>query len=532
MEDAKEVREECGIIGVYLKKPSIKKTKLVPELLYIGLSQLQHRGQLSAGISVYNPFNKGYEKRLKLLREVGMVDDLFIARDEEKSKKIINYCKGIAGIGHVRYATAGCAASYLDLLEETQPFLRHHGRPWKRFSIVFNGNLANYLSLKKEMSREGYLLDTEVDTEIIMHLMSLNLKSLSVKDEGGKDAKPSLFDVSKKLIEKFDGAYNIMAMFADGDLVVLRDPLAFKPLVWGENSDFYAVASESIALEKMGIERFFQVEPGNCMIFNKEGVSEKNICYSERKARCHFERVYFSKANSIIDGKSVNSTRECLGRSLAEIEPLKHKFKKYSDEYVVVPVPKTAIPAAEAYAKALNLHFTLALDKAEGKRGFINKERERKRIMHREYGLIGERIKGKKVIVIEDSIVRGETSKEIVSILKKAGVLEVHWRSTEPPIKYPCFYGIDFPTYKELIATRFKDCKNIKSLENAVAEEIGVNSVVYQRIEGLVKSLGFGVNESCFACLTGEYPTPAGEMMAQTVRTKDKILKQKSTAKI
>jgi len=505
--ERRECGEECGIAAVYLKNSS-RKTNLVPELLYVMLSQLQHRGQLSAGISTYNPFNRGYEKKLKIWKGVGRVNDLFRINDREERRRVVEYCKGIAGIGHVRYATAGCATTYLDLIEEAQPFLRHHGRPWKRFSIAFNGNLANYFSLRKGILKEGYLLDTKVDTEIIMHLIALNLKALSSNSREG-DVKPNLFDVAEAVMKKLDGAYNVLELFGDGDLVVIRDPLAFKPLVFGENSDFFGMASESVALEKIGIEKFYPVSNGSCMIFNRNGMSQKNIFSGTRKAHCHFERVYFSRANSIIDGKSVNSTRENLGKNLARIEPLKDRFPQ---QYVVVPIPNTAIPAAETYARTLNLPLSLALIKGEGERGFINKEEERKRIMDREYGLIVERVKGKKIILIEDSIVRGETSRRIVSLMRNAGALEVHLRSTEPPLLYPCFYGIDFPTYKELIAARNL---NSEDLEKAVASEIGADSVVYQTLDGLIEATGFSENELCLACLTGDYPTEWGKRMAK-----------------
>ena len=516
----REVKEECGVAGIYLKdnQKAEKNLKLVPELLDDMLSRLQHRGQLSAGISTFNPFNRGYEKRLKVLKEIGRVSDLFKVNDREEHRRVIEYCKGIAGIGHVRYSTAGGATKYLDLLEEAQPFLRQHGRPWKRFSIAFNGNLANYSSLRRQMSQEGYLLDTKVDTEIIMHLISLNLKSLSTKDGEGRDVKPNLFQVSGEVMRKLDGAYNVVMLSADGNFIVLRDPLAFKPLVWGENSDFYAVASESTALEKIGIEIFFPVNSGASMIFNGQGMREEVLFPSARKAHCHFEWVYFARANSNIDGKSVNSVRENLGKKLAESEPLKGVFP---DEYLVVPIPKTAIAAAEAYARVLNLPLSLALDKGEGERGFINKEEERKRIMDREYSVIIERIKGKKIILIEDSVVRGETSKKIISLMRNAGALEVHLRSTEPPIRFPCFYGIDFPTFRELIASRYSGdgaSFDLNNLEKAVANYIGADSMGYQTLDGLVGATGFGKNELCLACLTGEYPTSAGKKRAEEAR--------------
>lgn len=506
-----EVHEECGIAAVYLKHPDKESNlNLVPEVLYVLLSQLQHRGQLSTGISTYNPFNSEYEPILKLVTKIGRVNDLFEINNDEYRKELIRYCKGISGIGHVRYATAGSAKTHLSLKKEAQPFLRDHGRPWKRYSIAFNGNLANYSNLRQDILDEGYILDTNVDTEVIMHLISLGLKNLANMDLTGKYIKPDLFEISKYLMNKMEGAYNIFIQFADGNLVVIRDHLAFKPLVWGETEEFYAIASESVALEKIGITKIHSVNQGTCMIFNKSGVIQKNVFPSDKTAHCQFEWVYFSRANSIIDDKSVNLVRKNLGRELANIEPLKLEFSnEFSSDYIVVPVPNTAIPAAESYAKELKLQLSIAITKTDGSRGFINKEEERKRIMSKEYNIINEEIKGKKVILIEDSIVRGETSKRIVSLVRNAGAKEVHFRSTEPPIISPCFYGIDFPTSNELIATKYSE-----NIEENVAREIGADSVKYQTLNNLIKAIGLGDNRVCLACLNGKYPTPSGSNMA------------------
>ena len=290
-------------------------------------------------------------------------------------------------------------------------------------------------------------------------------------------------------MRELDGAYSVVMQFGDGDLLAFRDHLGFKPFVWGAGKGFFAVASESVALEKIGINRFFPIQPGNCMIFNKEGVKERKIISARRKAHCHFERVYFARADSIVDGVSIDDTRRNLGTRLAKEDPLRKRFARHSEEYCVVPVPDTAIPAAEGYSRESGIALSLALTKSDRKRGFINKSKERERIMSRKYGLIKNRVRGKKIILIEDSVVRGETSKRVVRDLRDAGVLEVHLRSTEPPIKHPCFYGIDFPSYNELIAT---DHSNLE-----IARRIGADSIHYQKIEGLVASTGFKKEELC-----------------------------------
>lgn len=487
-------KEECGIAGVYLKQGELKS---VPHSLYGMLSQLQHRGQLSAGVAVFNSQRKEGDKIIKNLKEVGKVNDLFKVTKPE-CESIINYLEGEAGIGHVRYATSG-SEDYLHQIEEAQPFLRRHGRPWKRFAIAFNGNISNQVDLREKMKEEGYILDTFVDTELIMHLFSLSLKKHE-KNIEGKSVKPDMFLVVKEVMEKLEGAYNVVMIFADGDMIVFRDPRGFRPLVFGENENFLGVASESVALEKIGIENSREVEPGSCIIFNKNNFEERKLL-DKQKSRCHFERVYFSRADSFIDNKSVHSTRDKLGLNLAESEPLREIAKNNSD-YLVVPVPNTAITAAESFAHSLGLRLSMAITRNETDRGFINKTNERKRIMNKKYGIISEKVLGKKLIVIDDSIVRGETSRKVVALLRNAGASEIHLRSTEPMIKFPCFYGVDFATKQELIANKFN-----WDIEKNIAKDLGADSVFFQTTEGLIDACGFDKNELCLACVNGEYPT-------------------------
>ena len=515
-----DVLDKCGVAAIYLKKSKKGNYDLevVPQLLYVMLSNLQHRGQLSTGISTYNPFNEDNEIRLKLLKDVGDVDAIYKVTKKGPSLDIIKYCKGISGIGHVRYATSGSGEDYLTLRREAQPMLRHHGRASKRFCIGFNGNIANYDALAKQIMDEGYILDTKLDTEAIMHLISLSLKRRIKRNKEGYN-KPNLLRISEDLMGRLDGAYNITAQFADGNLLVIRDPLGFKPFVWGENEDFYAAASESVALESIGISNFKIIEPGSCLILNTKKPAIKKLVEIHKRSYCHFEYVYFADVNSILDCGSVNKIRENLGFKLASIEPLKDKFKNTPSDYVVVPVPNTAIPAAEVYAWTLGIPSRSAIVKTKGSRGFINKLDEREQIMYREYKIIKERIKGRKVILIDDSIVRGETSKLIVGLVKNAGATEVHLRSTEPPLISPCFYGIDFPTYRELIAARYPSDK----LEEQVANYIGADSVKYQTLDGLVDAIGTKSENLCSACITGQYPTEAGKHQASESLSRSKL---------
>jgi amidophosphoribosyltransferase len=349
----------------------------------------------------------------------------------------------------------------------------------------------------------GFWMDTKVDTEILMHYMAFyTKKSMEISQEGNK---PEMFDVVEKIMKKFDGAYNVVSMFADGELLAFRDPRGFHPLFLGENEKMYAIASESSALDSIGIEKYEIILPGEAVKINGNGLERKRLMI-EPERLCHFEAVYFMRADSKLNGLEVRAMRNNLGRRLAREEPLRGRL---DNEYLVVPAPKAAIPAAEGFANELGLKYSMAIDKAEDLRGFINDSEERKDIMSTVYIIYESDIRGKKIILIDDSIVRGETSKQLISDLRKKGALEVHLRLTEPPIKHPCWYGIDYPTRKELIANLSKE-----NLEEEIAKTIGADSVHFQTLDGMVEALGIPRDNLCLACLTGKYPTHHGQKKA------------------
>lgn len=488
------VGEECGVSGIFFKDQNQSSIEVPHNLIDLGRG-LQHRGLKSAGISVYNPYGRSI---LVSHKGVGWVSEVFQVKDKNRYNQILQDCCGTAGIGHTRYSTSGSRGDARAEVDEVQPFERRHGRLWKRFSLAFNGNLANYDALKGELKDMDYWLDTEVDTEVLMHLFATNIKKFS----GHDDRKPDLFEVTHSIMDKLDGAYTVVSMFADGNLLAFRDPKAMRPLVWGQNERFYAVASESSALEKIGIHEFQDVRGGEAVIFNKDGVQSKRLII-DRPKPCQFEFVYFLRSKSVMDGTDVRQVRKNFGKRLADKEPLRQKL---DSSYIVVPAPMTAIPAAQAYAAALGLQFEMAVEK-DGPRGFINDSEERKRIMSSSYTVHSSDVIGKKVILIDDSVVRGETSRILVSEIRKAGAQEVHLRLTEPPIKFPCFYGIDYPTLGELAANQFNG-----HAEEGVAQMVGADSVVFQDLEGLISSIGRG-DSLCTACLTGKYPTPCGQAL-------------------
>jgi amidophosphoribosyltransferase len=503
-----EIGHECGIGATYFKNKPKNLCEVSRQAYAQGYFQ-NHRGQLSAGVASLNPFKRGYEQRLKCFVDVGTVDLVFQPDNHEKFSELMRFLKGVAQINHVRYATAGRAKNRTDLLLEAQPRLRHHPRLWKRFATAMNGNLANYKDLRGALIKEGYSLDTFLDTEVVECLFALNLKRLS----GKTNKKPSLFEVAHAVMGELDGGYSMALLFGDGDLMVLRDPYGIRPLMFGEHRDFYGVASESIALEKIGISEFHSVPPGSAMIINKKGVQQQKIITASRTAFCAFEDDYFAKSFSWINEGLVDERRMNLGMLLARTDPRRDYFTANRDNTVVVPMPNTAIPATEAYSKVMGLHWSMAIEKTKGLRGFINRPSERERIMKTEYSIHSNRIKDKIVIVVEDSIVRGETGKLQVADLRKAGAKEVHFRSTFPPVTFPCYYGVDFPTHGELIAYGPKD---IEDIQRKVSTFIGADSVFYQTKEGYLQATGFRENELCTACFTGNYPTRAGQINAES----------------
>lgn len=513
-----EIKEECGVLGIYLKERS-KNTERVSHLLYSGLFELQHRGQLSAGISVYNRLDGEYGILQKVTKKIGSVAELFRINKPGKSSKFFRENKGVCGIGHVRYATSGDSDLRM-LLLQGQPMFRQHDRPDKEFSLSYNGQLVNQQELTKKLKR-GYNFRTNVDTELIQDLFLLNINRLAKIDDGNF-IKADFFELAESVMNELDGAYNILYLSSIGDLGIIRDPYGFKPLVFGENEECYAVASESVALRKIGINDFEPVVPGSAIIINHNGIDKKIIKSSDRRAFCFFEYAYFSKVGSINDNMSVYSVRINLGNELADLVlrgELISSLKTNPGKALVVPVPNTAITAGEQVGRRLGINYSCAaLIKSDSERGFINKAERRDLVMSRVYDVIPEAVKGKIVLLVDDTIVRGETSKRIIQCVRGAGAEEVHLLVTVPPIKHGCFYAVDFFT-EELIADKYGDEK----LEDFVAREIGADSVIYPTLEGLVRATGFSKNELCLACLDGEYPTPLGKARAEEVRQKQMV---------
>lgn len=489
-----DLHEECGVAAVYLHQNGNPENKAL-FYLYKLLLNMQNRGQLSAGISTYNPNRR---QILDTYKDIGTVNEVFKTSREDKSREIFRRYAGNKGIGHVRYATCGKNdRSY------AQPFERHHGRLWKWFSFCFNGNLVNYYNLREVLEKKKeYHFVLENDTEIIMHYISR---------EFAGNKKPSLRTAFSNVSRKFEGAYNIAFINGLGELVAMRDSYGFRPFNYAIKDDNLMVASESNALMNCGFENIKSLEPGKMLYVENGNVSIKTCAKCPRKAHCMFEWVYFANVSSVIDGQSVYITRTNLGKELAKLES-----QNIDKDCIVVPVPDSAKAAGAAYSYALGMPALEGLirNRFVG-RTFIESSSRRDKIQNK-YTMIKEILKGKKVFLVDDSIVRGSTTLELVRSLKEAGAKEVHIRVSCPPIMGPCFYGIDMSTVTELLAPKFvKESEDIM-LEKAtarIAENIGADSIIYQTIPGLVKSIGLPKNELCMACLNRKYPTSTGRYL-------------------
>jgi len=493
------IEEECGVAAVYMKNRT-ENSGYVPHALNLMLEALQHRGQTGTGITIYHEHNGASGKTFRHRKKTSSAAEFFGLEGVDE------FYNGISGLGHVRYGTSGDREESSD---STQPFYRRHGENSKRFAIAYNGNIANYNELRQQFAAQHFDLETEVDTEVLMHLLS---KSLDAREGYSNDNAREIWE---EVCNSVDGAYSIATLLDNGVLNILRDPQGFKPLVYGETEECYAFASETVALKQLGITQFNSVEPGNLVVVEDNDLKFEKINEAAR-AHCHFEYVYFMNKASHFEGESVFSIRQNLGRALAEKEPLAEDLKAHPGDYVIVPVPESAIPAAEAFAYHFNAPYMSALDRINPKRGFINAEKKRDRIMSSKYQIIPEVVDGKKVILIDDSIVRSETLKKVISLFRGGGnPSEVHVRVTEPPIKHPCFYGVDFASFNELIANVDT---NGRQLEDVVAQRIDADSFVFMDIDRLGSAVEMNPEDICNACLTGNYPTPFGNVRADEMR--------------
>jgi amidophosphoribosyltransferase len=492
--------ENCGIAAaaflkghtgsLFANQPGHDVAQLIPRILL----DLQHRGELSAGFTTYNPHRPLV---LSTYTDLGAVAHVFALFDPAKSQTLCQQYGGTAGIGHTRYATCGA-----DDRTYAQPFERVHGRRWKWFSICFNGNLANFQNLKESLtSQRDYHLVRSTDTEVILHHIALALSGNRRRD---------LARVFGELSRLFDGAYNLGYINADGDVAIVRDPMGFRPLCYGVEGDLFAAASESVALANLGFGNIKEVEPGALVMVRSGKVCTRRYASSPRLARCFFEWIYFANAASIIGGRSVYQARANLGAELARLEKV-----PADKNTIVVPVPDCAKAAGDAMAYGLGVPSVEGLlrNRYIGRTFIQGAGREEK--ARRKYTPLREVLHGKRIILVEDSIVRLTTLRQVIRQIRQCGALEVHVRSTAPPIFAPCFYGIDMSTIGELFAPRFmkNPVRELLPAEvtDVMSKDMGADTLTYLPVELVPSCIGLPEEELCMACLTTQYPTEHGQ---------------------
>ncbi|AHC51826.1 amidophosphoribosyltransferase [Sulfolobus acidocaldarius SUSAZ] len=425
-----KIKEHCGIVGIH-------NVPNAPRIVYETLKFLQHRGQESAGITFLD------KDRLSTVKGLGLVEDAL----DPIILKSSNF-----SIGHVRYSTTGRG-----VIDEAQPLSDG------KIALAFNGTIPNYINY-----------NVRIDTEFIYEVL-----------KNQEDIRQGI----RKLVDLADGGYSLVVLTNKGELIGLRDPKGFRPLVLGKLGSGYIIASEDSAIRQLGGIVVRDVKPGE-MIYIKNGSIESEIVARDEVHFCSFEYIYFSRADSIIDGVSVYRARVRLGEILAENHSVKVD--------IVVPVPESSVPIALGFSRKSGIPLEYGLVRTSvSKRSFIMPSQDkRESIVEEKFGVVGEVVRNKKIVLIDDSIVRGTTMKKLVKLIRENGASEVHVRIGSPMIKYPCYMGIDFPNKKELIA-------NDKN-EMEIAKSIGADSVEYLSIDEMIKAIGR--QDLCHACFSGIYP--------------------------
>ena len=452
--------DKCAVAGVWNHPSSAFLT-------YLCLYALQHRGQEGAGIV---SLNKG---RLLSHKSQGLVGQIF-------SRKILESLKGASAIGHTRYSTTGA-----DQLKNIQPLTGNVAK--EPISLAHNGNILNHLALKKQFSKEPAKAppcESESDTECLFPLIAHY-----------RNNKEPIERSFLKALPLAEGAFSLTALTKDG-LIAARDPKGFRPLVLGKKQDAFIVVSETCALDLIGAHYIREIQPGEILLINDKGLKSLQLPKETKKSRCIFEYVYFSRPDSLVFGQNVYERRKKMGEYLGREHPVSADM--------VIPVPDSGVPSALGYARATNLPFEMGIIRNHYiGRTFIQPspgihDFKLKIKLNPQSALI----KGKKIVAVDDSIVRGSTSKALVSLLRSAGAKEVHLRISSPPVKGPCYYGVDTPQKKQLISGRSRDTE-------AVRQFIGADSLAYLSYESLIKAGGEQKEGGfCTACFNEKYPTP------------------------
>jgi len=448
----------CGVFGIHGHDEAAN-------IAYLGMHALQHRGQESAGLVAVD------EGKLRRHVAMGLVSDAF-------NRDVLAKLPGTTAIGHVRYSTAGSSE-----LRNAQPFLFEYAGG--SVSIAHNGNLVNAGELRAELEAQGSIFQTSSDTEVIVHLM----------------AKAKEPDVVGKLIaalRRVRGAYSLVLLTSDGKMIGARDPNGFRPLVVGRLKDSYVLSSETCSFDLIEADLLRELEPGEIVVIEKGGMTTHRLPETASATFCVFEHVYFARPDSLVNGKSVYRAREKMGRKLAQEAPVQAD--------VVIPVPDSGVPAAIGYANEAGIPFEMGLIRSH----YVGRTFIEPQDSIRHFGVrlklspVRAIVDGKRVVVVDDSLVRGTTSRKIVKMLRGAGAREVHLRISAPPTTHPCYYGIDTPTRSELVAASHST--------EEINRYVTSDTLAYLTHEGMMAAVGSDTGQGyCSACFTGKYPIALGQ---------------------
>jgi len=445
-------RPYCGLFGIYGAADAARHT-------YFGLYALQHRGQEAAGIAAAD------SSLIRLHKGPGLVSQVF------SDRAILDRLSGTAAIGQNRYSTTGSPSA-----ANAQPILIEYKRG--QLAAAHNGNLVNAAELRRAMEDDGSIFQTTTDSEIVLHLMA-------------RSRQPALADMVAESLEQPVGAYCFLFLSAD-QMIAVRDPFGWRPLCFGKLGDATVVASESCALDIIGADYVRSLDPGEMLTVDGAGLHSQRLPGAPRRALCIFEYIYFSRPDSWVYGQKVDKIRRGFGRRLAEESP--------APADIVIAVPDSANTAALGYAEAAGLRFEIGLIRNHyvGRTFIAPYQHERDLDVRVKFNPVGGVLRGKRVVVVEDSIVRGTTLRNLIRMIRSAGAAEVHVRVSSPPIRCPCFYGIDMSTPEELVAS--------SHTVQEVRDFIGADSLGYLSVDGMLGAVP-SPSEMCTACFTGDYPT-------------------------
>ena len=467
--DDDKLREECGVFGV-------TGVQDAANFVALGLHALQHRGQEAGGIVTHDP-----EQGFNSARRFGYVRDNFTSTD------IMETLPGPLAIGHVRYSTAGAKGA---AIRDVQPFFGEFAMGGA--AIAHNGNITNADALRRELIERGSIFQSSSDSECIIHLMARSLQR-------------NIPERMEDALRRVEGAFSIVAM-TRSQLIGVRDPLGVRPLVLGQIGDGWVLSSETCALDIIGADFVREIEPGEMVVISPETGVESLFPFRRQKPRfCIFEHVYFSRPDSILGGRSVYETRAAIGRELAKESPV--------EADLVCPVPDSGTPAAIGFSQESGIPYAMGIIRNQymGRTFIEPTEQIRNMGVRLKLNVNRALIRGKRVILVDDSVVRGTTSRKIKEMILDAGAKEVHFRIASPPTAWPCFYGVDTPQREKLLAATMS--------EDEMREHLAVNSLKFISLDGLYRAVGEATGRDascpqyCDACFSGEYPVEPADMI-------------------